>query len=142
MSNRGNLPPRLRVEFVGPLYGNAKWQAYSEAELFVLPTYSENFGVAVAEALACGTPAIVSQAAPWQGLQAQACGYWVKPGLESLKLILLQTLSMSQKELEEMGQRGRQWMIREFSFNRIGLMMLRTYQNMLNSHSKPAWIKL
>ena len=56
-----------RIEFSGPLLGDEKWLAYRSAELFVLPSYSENFGVAVAEALASGTPAVVSKGAPWKG---------------------------------------------------------------------------
>ncbi|MGP1666720.1 MAG: glycosyltransferase, partial [Rhodanobacter sp.] len=58
-----------RANFVGPAYGAAKISAYREADLFVLSSRSENFGVTVAEALAAGTPAIVTKSAPWQGLQ-------------------------------------------------------------------------
>ena len=53
-----------RVAFGGPLYGEEKLRAYQAASLFVLPTHSENFGMTVAEALAAGTPAIVTQGAP------------------------------------------------------------------------------
>jgi len=50
-----------RVVFRGPLFGDDKLQAYRDASLYVLPTHSENFGITVAEALAAGTPAIVTR---------------------------------------------------------------------------------
>jgi glycosyltransferase involved in cell wall biosynthesis len=58
-----------RIEFVGALKGRHKWEAFRESDIFVLPTYSEYFGMTVVEALAAGVPAIVSKGAPWQGLR-------------------------------------------------------------------------
>lgn len=51
----------LRVTFTGPLYGDDKWAALAAAEVFALPSHQENFGIAVAEALASGVPVLVSQ---------------------------------------------------------------------------------
>jgi glycosyltransferase involved in cell wall biosynthesis len=48
------------VLFTGPLYGDAKWAAYRDADLFVLPSQNENFGNTAAEAIACGTPVLVT----------------------------------------------------------------------------------
>jgi glycosyltransferase involved in cell wall biosynthesis len=48
------------VLFTGPLYGDAKWSALVDADIFVLPSQNENFGNAAAEAVACGTPVIVT----------------------------------------------------------------------------------
>lgn len=49
-----------RVLFTGPLYGDAKWAAYRDADVFVLPSQNENFGNTAAEAVACGTPVLVT----------------------------------------------------------------------------------
>ncbi len=49
------------VLFTGPLYGDAKWAAYRDADLFVLPSQNENFGNTAAEAVACGTPVLVTE---------------------------------------------------------------------------------
>jgi len=51
---------RNRVHFPGMLQGGAKWGAFHSAEVFVLPSHQENFGIAVAEALACGIPVLIS----------------------------------------------------------------------------------
>jgi glycosyltransferase involved in cell wall biosynthesis len=48
------------VYFVGPLYGQDKWAAYRDADVFVLPSVNENFGNTAAEAIAAGTPVIVT----------------------------------------------------------------------------------
>jgi glycosyltransferase involved in cell wall biosynthesis len=48
------------IRFAGPLYDEAKWQAYCDADVFVLPSQNENFGNTAAESAACGTPVIVT----------------------------------------------------------------------------------
>ncbi len=55
-----SLGIRDAVQFAGPLYGDAKWSAYTDADVFVLPSYNENFGNSAAEAIACNVPVIVS----------------------------------------------------------------------------------
>jgi glycosyltransferase involved in cell wall biosynthesis len=50
------------VRFVGPLFDDAKWQAYRDADVFVLPSQNENFGNTAGESAACGTPVIVTEA--------------------------------------------------------------------------------
>jgi glycosyltransferase involved in cell wall biosynthesis len=56
----GQLELDRSVLFVGPLYDDAKWQAYRDADVFVLPSQNENFGNTAAESAACGTPVIVT----------------------------------------------------------------------------------
>ena len=92
-----------RIEFPGPVYGEDKLRAYRQASLFVLPTYSENFGMTVAEALAAGTPAVVTQGAPWAGLVEQGAGWWIEMGLDPLVACLEQALSTSPQRLERNG---------------------------------------
>src|SRR6185295_13188068 len=128
-----------RIEFVGGLIGRQKWQAYQEADIFVLPTYSENFGMTVAEALAAGVPAIVSKGAPWRDLEQKRGGWWIDIGLDPLVTCLNHALDQSPDVLEEMGQRGRVWMQSEFSWEQVGAMMDQTYRWMLSGGIKPDW---
>jgi len=129
-----------RVAFPGPAYGHEKSQVYGSAELFVLPTHSENFGLVVAEALAHGVPAIVTKGAPWSGLEKEKCGWWVDKGVEPLTECLQEAMSKSSEELFDMGTRGRRWMERDFSWERIGKMMSETYEWVLGGGPPPEWV--
>jgi glycosyltransferase involved in cell wall biosynthesis len=131
-----------RVEFAGELRGAEKLAAYREAELFVLPSHTENFGIAVAEALAAGTPALVSKGAPWEGLEANGCGWWVDLGTEALVEGLAKAMSRTPVELAEMGRLGRDWMAREFSWPHIGAAMAETYAWLTTGGQAPACVRL
>jgi glycosyltransferase involved in cell wall biosynthesis len=64
------------ITFTGMLTGNRKWGAFSAAEAFVLPSHQENFGIAVAEALSCGTPVLISNKVNiWREIEADQAGY-------------------------------------------------------------------
>src|SRR4029077_6955437 len=58
-ASRLGLSPR--VKFSGPLYGDDKWAAYRDADVFVLPSLNENFGNTAAEAVAAATPVVVTE---------------------------------------------------------------------------------
>lgn len=132
-----------RVEFLGPRYGDEKKQQYRDADLFVLPSHSENFGVAVAEALAMETPAVVSRNAPWSGLLERGAGWWVESGVDSLASCLRTALSCTPVDLAEKGRQGRRWMVEEFSWGSIGERMADTYAWLCGrSSSVPEWVRL
>jgi glycosyltransferase involved in cell wall biosynthesis len=129
-----------RVEFAGAIYGEEKWAECRNADLFVLPTHSENFGMAVAEALAAGTPVVVSKGAPWSGLQEKGAGWWIDIGVDPLVACLEGALSLSEIELASKGARGRDWMERDFSWRRIGEQTAETYAWLLGRRSRPDWV--
>lgn len=129
-----------RVEFPGPLYGEAKLQAYREADLFVLPSHSENFGVAVAEALAAATPAIVTTGAPWRGLIDHQAGWWIPTDAAALSEALRDALTRSPQDLAARGERGRQWMARDFSWQRIGEASKELYAWLLGQGDRPSCV--
>lgn len=129
-----------RIEFSGGLFGAQKWQAYRDADLFVLPTYSENFGMSVAEALAAGTPTIVSKGAPWSGLDTRKAGWWIDIGIDPLVACLEQALAESSNSLTAMGLRGRDWMEEEYSWMHVGRQMVETYYWIVGEGSKPSCV--
>ena len=129
-----------RVIFGGPAYGSEKSRAYFRASLFILPSKSENFGMAAAEALAHGVPAVISKGAPWKGVEENGCGWWVDASVDSLTETLKVSLSKSPEELTGMGARGRSWMIREFNWERISRMMLDTYEWAIHGGEAPLWV--
>ena len=64
------------ITFPGMLTGSVKWAALSAADAFVLPSHQENFGIAVAEALACGTPVLISNKINiWREIEGDDAGY-------------------------------------------------------------------
>ena len=130
-----------RVSFPGGAYGEEKSREYRQASLFVLPTHTENFGVTVAEALAHGVPAIVSRGAPWEGLDARGCGWWIDRGEGPLTECLRVALALSEEELRRRGRRGRDWMERDFSWGRVGEMMVETYRWLLGGGTEPEWVR-
>lgn len=76
-----------RILFVGPLYDDAKWSAYRDADLFVLPSQNENFGNTAAEAAVCGTPVIVTDRCGIAPLIGEA-GLVIPHDLKELQLAL------------------------------------------------------
>ena len=130
-----------RIAFRGPVYGDEKARAYQQAELFVLPSYSENFGLTVAESLAAATPVVVSKGAPWEGIESHHAGWWVNADLPSLISVLENSLSQSRNDLAVMGMAGRAWMQDEFSWSRVAQMMDRTYSWLARNDPRPPWIQ-
>ena len=126
-----------QVQFLGPVYGAAKDALLRGADLFVLPTLSENFGIAVAEALAAGVPAIVSKGAPWPGLAAERAGWWIDHGVVPLVAALLEATAMTAVERRAMGLRGRDWMARDFGWDQIAQDMASVYGWVLGAADRP-----
>jgi glycosyltransferase involved in cell wall biosynthesis len=130
-------PNAQRVAFRGPAYGPAKEAALRQAQLLVLPSRSENFGMVVAEALANGVPVIVSRGAPWSAVETHRCGWWLDISVPALAEMLGKALSLSPIELAEMGKRGREWIARELDWKRIAQMMVVTYQWLIDGGEPP-----
>jgi len=95
-------------EFKGGVYEGQKWNLLQRADLFILPTFSENFGIVVAEALASGTPVITTKGTPWKELSERNCGLWIDLNIENLKNAILDFINLNEKDLEMMGKAGRQ----------------------------------
>lgn len=126
-----------RVQFLGPLYGADKEDLIASADLFVLPTLSENFGIAVAEALAAGVPAIVTKGAPWQILESERSGWWIEHGVEALTAALREATGLPASERRAMGARARASMSAQLSWTRIARDITAVYAWMLGATAPP-----
>jgi len=122
-----------RVHFAGPVEGEAKASLLARAKTVVLPSKSENFGNAVAEALAHGTPVVATRGTPWSELGPRRCGWWVDADEESLASAIRQALVLDEHESTEMGNRGRAWMAASFSWDSVAQKMATFYEQVLRT---------
>jgi glycosyltransferase involved in cell wall biosynthesis len=84
-----------------------------------LPSYSENFGSVILEALAAGLPVITTTGTPWAELEKKGCGWWRDIDKEPLSTILWQAMMMDDQRRYEMGNRGHVWALAEFAWPAI-----------------------
>jgi len=124
-------------EFAGPIEGNARWDLYRSANLFVLPSYSENFGLVVAEALACGVPVITTRATPWDELRTRRCGWWIETGSAAMVSALREATSLNDEDRRAMGHRGRQLIEQKYTWEVAAKQMLAVYGWILGQGSRP-----
>lgn len=121
--------------FTGALFDSEKEAVYRSADLFVLPSHSENFGGVVADALAYGVPCIVSDRTPWAELETEGCGLWIDNGVGSLESALRHMMELPDSERESMGRRGRALAERKYTWDVAVQLLLRGYEAALGSVS-------
>jgi glycosyltransferase involved in cell wall biosynthesis len=124
-------------DFCGALEGDEKRRVYENADLFILPTHSENFGIAVAEALAYGLPVITTHGAPWKLLEEERCGWWVPVSVAGVASALDDATRRSSDELMAMGKRGQTLVQERFSWDHVAEQFIDCYRWVLDSRSKP-----
>jgi glycosyltransferase involved in cell wall biosynthesis len=97
-----------RVHFPGMLSGDAKWGAFYGCEAFVLPSHQENFGIAVAEALACNKPVLISnQVNIWREIEYSGAGIVAEDTEQGTIQLLERWFAMSGLEKESIGLKAR-----------------------------------
>ena len=117
------------VQLIGGVYGDEKWRLFQTSDFFVLPTHSENFGLAIAESLASGTPVITTVGTPWSDLNSSEAGAWIEIGTETLVETLRRFLSLSEDELETMGRNGRKLIETKYSAHVMAEQMMEVYKS-------------
>jgi glycosyltransferase involved in cell wall biosynthesis len=119
------------ISFLGPLEDEAKRSVLLAANLFVLPTHSESFGMAIAEALAHGLPVLTTTGAPWPMLPGHGCGWRVEPTVDGICEGLRQATSLDPGTLQAMGGKGRELVAAEFGWQRVAKQFLLVYENLI-----------
>lgn len=132
------LDPVVSIE--GPVFGEEKARIMERASIFALPTLHENFAMTVAESLAVGTPVISTRGAPWQGLELNRCGWWVDHGVDAMACALQEAMSLPSVELRRMGERGRNWMSRDFGWSNIASRAADLYRWLLTAEGQPSFV--
>lgn len=126
--------------FVGAVDDRAKWTLYQQADLFVQPSFSENFGISIAEALAAGLPTIATQATPWKELETHRCGWWIEVGAEPLAQALGEAMMLDDSCRKRMGQNGSLLIQQKYTWSIVAEQMKSVYEWVLYGGSKPTCI--
>ena len=116
------------VAMLGDLRGEEKQRMFERTDVVVVPSFTENFAIVVAEALAHGAAVIASHGTPWQEVGPKGCGLWVANDPASLADAIS---SVSSMPVAEMGERGRRWMAESFSWDKCAREMLALYNDLL-----------
>ena len=113
-----------RVHFPGMLKGDIKYGAFRAAEAFVLTSHQENFGIVVAEALACGMPVLISNKVNiWREVADKRAGFVAPDTLDGTRELLQRLSALSGEERAEMGQRARACFERHFDIRNAALAL-------------------
>lgn len=143
------------IKILPPVFGEAKTKLYQESSLFCLPSYSENFGMVIAEALSCGVPAITTNGTPWQLLNGdyatmgasldmlgedKRTGWCIDLSVKNLERTLREAMAMSPAALYEMGQRGSKMINENFNYRSVALKTKCLYEWIVNGGIKPLFV--
>lgn len=118
------------VAFVGPMDDSQKWELLRQSDLLVLPSFTENFGLVVPEALTCGVPVLTARGTPWSGVVERRCGWWVDNAVASLADALREATGLPDAARREMGRRGYDWVCEAFAWERVAQRAMEAYERL------------
>jgi glycosyltransferase involved in cell wall biosynthesis len=141
---QGELVARLkelaiadRVIWTGMLRGVEKWAALHAAEVFALPSHQENFGIAVAEALACRVPVLISRAVNiWREIDGATAGLVAPDTLVGTTDLLRRWQALADSEREAMRQNARACFVQNFSIEQSAARLMDLLEE--NQPARPA----
>jgi glycosyltransferase involved in cell wall biosynthesis len=128
------------ITILPPLFGEEKYKLYCESSLFVLPTYSENFGMVIAEAMSCGVPVITTNGTPWQDLNSQKIGWCIDLNIENLINAIKEAINLGPDILFDMGQKCSQYISKTYHYTNVARKNKELYIWVLNSIEKPSFV--
>lgn len=124
-----------RTTITGFVTGELKAALLEEADLFVLPSYYENFGIAVAEAMVAGTPVVISnQVHIWEEIKDAEAGWVCACEVNALATTLREALRNTE-ELRRRGANAQDYALRSYSWNAIALSMIQAYRQIVGLSS-------
>lgn len=126
-----------RITWSGMLQDRAKWGAFYSSEVFILPSHQENFGIAVAEALGCGLPTLISDKVNiWREVRAARAGLVAEDTEDGTLRILRHWLSLPADEREAMGQRAQALFSDRFSVERMATTLIEVVTAVQSPHAR------
>jgi glycosyltransferase involved in cell wall biosynthesis len=127
-----------RVVWTGMLAGAAKWGAFRSAEAFILPSHQENFGIAVAEALACGTPVLISNKVNiWREIEAGGAGIVAPDTIDGTRELLWRWIELGPAGRSALARRAEAVFRSRFHIDRAAQNLLEVLQANTGHQSPP-----
>ena len=129
-----------KVHYFGMVNGKKRLDLFASSELFILPAHTENFGMVIGEAMACGLPVITTEGTPWEVLNKKNAGWWIKLDNKSITKALREAMLKNRIDLEKMGINGYKIIQEDFTWERVASQMKEVYSWLLNKKSKPSFV--
>jgi glycosyltransferase involved in cell wall biosynthesis len=130
-----------RIQYLGFVEEKDRESVYHQADLVVLPSFSENFSMVIVEALTVGKPVITTKATPWADLEIYECGWCVDPTIEGIAKALNIVVNASPDKLIKMGISAKTYASRYHS-DLIAKKMHEVYCWVIDTHAKPTFCHL
>jgi len=128
-----------RVVFKGMLKDQSRVDAFGASDLFVLPSHTENFGIAIAEAMVAKLPVITTHGTPWREIEEKDAGWWVELNQENIDNALEEALGCSDEELKKKGLNGFE-LIQKYEWKYQAKKMKQVYEWILGYGDKPEFV--
>jgi len=129
------------IQIFPAAYGKEKEIFFQESDFFILPSISENFGIAILEALSYGIPVITTKGTPWSELQTQGGGWWIDNSIDALVGAINEAISLSSSELKLMKLNARR-ISSNYYLDHSVKKVFQSYLWAINSIDKPDFIYL
>lgn len=129
------------IEIKPPVYGEEKIKLYQESSIFCLPSFSENFGMVIVEAMSCGVPVLTTTNCPWQILNEKNVGWCVDLSVENIEKTLRNALSLPAEKLYAMGQRGSRLVYENFNYHNTSQKTKKLFEWLLKGGKSPEFMR-
>ena len=127
------------VKILDPVSGKDLFDLYQSATYFILPSFSENFGLVVAEALNFGIPVIATRGTPWEILEKTNSGWWVQPKVQEIKKAINNAILLKESEYLIMSENAKK-LSENYNWEDISKRFLNLYIWMLGEGTKPDFV--
>ncbi len=128
-----------KVLILGPVVGDELINLYRNSKFFVLPSFSENFGIVVSEALTFGLPVITTKDTPWSIIEEKNCGWVIEPKINEISIAITKAINLSDEEYNQKSLNAKN-LSKEYSWKKISTSFINLYLWMLGHQNKPKFI--
>ena len=135
LSQSYSLSVSDRITWTGMLSGNEKWGALMAAEMFLLPSHQENFGLVVSEALACRTPTLISNKVNiWREIVEDGAGIVAEDDFEGTCALMRRWIELTSSERLLMRERARACFEKRFEIGKVSASLLECFSGICAKH--------